>query len=96
MIPGFRTPHSRFKLSIIVNESSFCSITRNTLLARLLQSPDLLIWDEVQTRHKYCFEAVNRSLNDICGVADEVLFGNIAIVVGSDFAQIIPIVRRGN
>ena len=47
-------------------------------------------------QHKYCFEAVNRTLNDICHASDNDLFGNIPIVFGGDFAQILPVVPRGN
>ena len=47
-------------------------------------------------QHKYYFEAVNRTLNDICSTSDDCLFGNIPIVLGGDFAQILPVVRRGN
>ncbi|CUS06900.1 unnamed protein product, partial [Tuber aestivum] len=35
-------------------------------------------------------------LNDICGVGENCLFGNILIVLGGDFAQILPVVRKGN
>ena len=53
-------------------------------------------------QHRYCFEAVSRTLNDICMLDDNddsdprVLFGNIPILLGGDFAQILPVVRRGN
>ena len=47
-------------------------------------------------QHRHCFEAVNRTLNDICGTADDCLFGNIPSILGGDFAQILPVVRRGN
>ena len=48
-------------------------------------------------QHKYCFEAVNRTLNDICEITDSAgYFGNIPIVLGEDFASILPVVPRGN
>ena len=47
-------------------------------------------------QYKYCFEAVNRTLNDICHASDNDLYGNIPIVFGGDFAQILPVVPRGN
>ena len=47
-------------------------------------------------QHKYCFEAVNRTLNDICHASNNNLFGYIPIVFGGDFAQILPVVPRGN
>ena len=47
-------------------------------------------------QYKYCSEAVNRTLNDICGTDDTALFGNIPIILGGDFAQILPVIRKGN
>ena len=53
----------------------------------------LLIWDEVPMQHRFCFEAVDRMLQDIR--SDNRLFGGLPIVMGGDFAQILPVVRRG-
>ena len=48
-------------------------------------------------QHRYCFAAVSRTLNDLCNVSDEAcIFGNIPILLGGDYAQIAPVVRRGN
>ena len=47
-------------------------------------------------QHKYCFEAVSRSLNDLRGTSHDSLFGNIPILLGGDVAQILPVVCRGN
>lgn len=47
-------------------------------------------------QHRYCFEVVNRTLNDILGVSDNCLFDNIPIVLGGDFGQILPVISRGN
>ena len=47
-------------------------------------------------QHRFDFEAVSRTLNDICGVNDNNLFGKIPILLGGDFAQTLPLVKRGN
>jgi len=48
-------------------------------------------------QHQYCFEAVNRTLNDICTTSiEEDLFGNIPIILGGDFPQIALVVRHEN
>ncbi|KAH0606715.1 uncharacterized protein H6S33_003549 [Morchella sextelata] len=96
LLPGGRTSHSRFKIPIAIHEGSTCDIKRGSLLAGLIQKTALIIWDEVPMQNKYCFEAVSRTLNDICSVGDDCLFGNIPIVLGGDFAQILPVVQRGN
>ena len=46
-------------------------------------------------QHKACFEAVNRTLNDVCNTGGQRLFGGIPTVLGGDFAQILPVIRRG-
>jgi len=43
-------------------------------------------------QHRYCFEAVNRTWNDICSTSDNALFGNIPILLGGDFAHIAPVI----
>ena len=96
LLPGGRTSHSRFKIPLAITESSTCNISHKTQLGELLTKTDLIIWDEVPMQHKYCFEAVSRTLNDLCGTGPDSLFGNIPILLGSDFAQILPVVRRGN
>jgi len=47
-------------------------------------------------QHKYCFEAVNRTLNDIRNTSDNAVFGNSPIIIGGDFVQILPVVPGGN
>ena len=48
-------------------------------------------------QHKYCFKVVNRSLNDIYGIADhQGYFGKIPTILGDDLAQILPVVPRAN
>jgi len=45
--------------------------------------------------NKACFEAVNRTLNDICNTNNQRVFGGIPVVLGGDFAQILPVILRG-
>ncbi|KAG1179849.1 hypothetical protein G6F70_002138 [Rhizopus microsporus] len=48
-------------------------------------------------QHKYCFEAVHRTFQDICDDPYELcMFGGKPVVLGGDFAQIPPVIRRGN
>ena len=97
LLPGGRTAHSRFHIPLAVTDTSICNIAGGTYLAKLIKQTSLIIWDKVPMQHKYCFEAVNRTLNDICEIADSAgYFGNIPIVLGGDFAQILPVVPKGN
>lgn len=97
LLPGGHTAHSCFAIPLDVSEASTCNIGKNTQLAEHLRQTSLIIWDEVPMQHRYCFTAVSTILNDICNVTDEgYIFGNIPILLGGDFAQIAPVVRRGN
>jgi len=95
LLPGGRTAHSRFKIPLSNDINAVCNITPNSNLGQLIQKTALIIWDEVPMQHKACFEAVNRTLNDICNCGEQRIFGGIPIVLGGDFAQILPVIRRG-
>ena len=45
-------------------------------------------------QNRYCFEAVDRMLQDIRDCARP--FGGIPVILGGDFAQILPVVPRGS
>jgi len=94
LLPGGRTAHSRFKIPLSIGLNSGYNISSNSPLAHLIRKTSLIIWAEVPMQYKSCFEAVNWTLNDICHVSDSSLFGKIPTVLGGDFAQILPVVRR--
>lgn len=96
LLPNRRTSHSQFKIPIKLHESSVSSITKQSALAQLLRETDLIIWDEVPMQHKYCFEVVHRLLVDLRSVTDDVLFGGVPVILGGDFAQILPVVPHGS
>jgi ATP-dependent DNA helicase PIF1 len=47
-------------------------------------------------QHKYCFEVVHRLLVDLRSIIDDILFGGVPVILGGDFAQILPVVPRGS
>ncbi|XP_057764030.1 uncharacterized protein LOC131008561 [Salvia miltiorrhiza] len=100
LLPGGRTAHSRFKIPISINEDSMCNIKPGSPLAELILMAKLIIWDEAPMVHKYCFEALDRSIRDIMRVRDEsrldVPFGGKTVVLGGDFRQILPVIPKGN
>ena len=73
-----RTSHSRFRIPIDIQPESVCTVPAQSALAELLRSTSLIIWDEVSSQHRHCFEAVDRTLKDLCK-SDE-WFGGIPIV----------------
>lgn len=96
LLPNGRTSHSTFKIPIDLHESSVSHIRKQTQAGQILKETDLIIWDEVPMQHKYCFEVVHRLLVDLRSVTDDVLFGGVPVILGGDFAQILPVVPKGS
>ncbi|XP_057247045.1 uncharacterized protein LOC130589639 [Beta vulgaris subsp. vulgaris] len=101
LLPRGRTTHSRFGIPLNVNENStFVGIRPGSELAALLIKTKLIIWDEAPMMHKYCFEALDRSLRDIMRSVDRDNlhrpFGGKVIVLGGDLRQILPVVPKGS
>ena len=98
LLPGGRTPHSRFKFPLDIRENSMCSIKKNTHIAELIQQTSLIVWDEAPVNHKYLFEALDRSLRDILSEnrpnAQDKQFGGITVALGGDFRQTLPVVQN--
>jgi hypothetical protein len=93
ILPGGRTAHSRFKIPINIHDDSMCSFSKQSGTAELLRRASLIIWDEVAMTKRQAVEALDRSLQDITGVGSP--FGGKVIVLGGDFRQVLPVVRRG-
>lgn len=100
LLPGGRTAHSRFKIPISIHENSTCSLKQGRAHAKLLIRAKLIIWDEAPMMHKWCFEALDRSLRDILQLSQpyypNLPFGGKVVVLGGDFRQILPVVPRGS
>lgn len=69
------------------------------MLADLIKSTSLIIWDEALMTHRRCFEALDRTLRDIFAEDDpsaaSLPFGGMVVVLGGDFRQILPVVEGG-
>ncbi|XP_061370705.1 uncharacterized protein LOC133313356 [Gastrolobium bilobum] len=95
LLPGGRTTHSRFRIPIQITEDSTCNIKQNSTLAELLSKTKLIIWDEAPMVHKFCFEALDRTLRDVLSCVD-MPFGGKVVVLGGDFRQILPVIPNGS
>lgn len=99
LLHGGRTAHSRFHIPLIVTEESTCDIKQGSHLAELLKKTSLILWDEAPMANRICFEALDRSLRDILRSKGEdnstKPFGGMTVVLGGDFRQILPVVRKG-
>jgi hypothetical protein len=93
LLPGGTTSHFRFKIPLQISADSSCYIKKKGHLADLIRKTTLIIWDEVPMQNKFCFEAVDKTLQDI--FSNESLFGGLPIIFGGDFAQIPPVIEKG-
>ncbi|XP_057456739.1 uncharacterized protein LOC130747739 isoform X2 [Lotus japonicus] len=98
LMPGGRTAHSKFAIPVPTSENSTCNIHQGSELAGLLKVAKLIIWDEAPMSHKFCFEALDKSLRDIMNCSNNVNapFAGKVIVFGGDFRQILPVIPKGN
>ncbi|KAL7082755.1 hypothetical protein ACP275_14G121300 [Erythranthe tilingii] len=60
----------------------------------LLIEAKLIIWDEASMMHRFCFEALDRTMRSILN--SEKPFGGKVIVLGGDFRQILPVVLKAS
>ena len=88
LLVGGRTSHSRFKIPLNIFEDSVCEIKAQTPLADLFRMTKLIIWDEAPAQHRYCFEAVDRTLKDI--LQNDHCFGGITVVFAGN-GPLLPI-----
>ncbi|GJU62460.1 ATP-dependent DNA helicase PIF1-like protein [Tanacetum coccineum] len=100
LMSGGRTTHSRFHIPINIDETSTCSICPQSDLGALLKKCKLIIWDEAPMTNKLCFEALDRTLRDVLRRTRydtcETPFGNIKMVFGGDFRQVLPVIPKGS
>ena len=94
LMAGGRTAHSRFKIPVKIKENSMCAIDKQSHTADLLRKTKLIVWDECPMMRRECFEAVDRTLRDIC--SNDFPFGGIVTVCLGDFRQLLPVVKRGS
>ena len=94
LLDGGRTSHSRFHIPINIDETSRCKIKRNDFLHRTLELTDIIIWDEAPMQHRFCIDAVDRTLCEILGC--DLPFGGINVLFGGDFRQTLPVIPKGS
>ena len=92
-LPGGWTAHSMFELPMDdkLTPLCVCNINTQTQRADLIRNANLIIWDELPMTHRYCVEALDRSLRDI--TRQNKLFGGKTILFSGDWRQIGPISR---
>src|SRR6266567_6709356 len=95
LLPGGQTAHSAFKIPIdTLDVDSICSIPKESLRAELIRSAKAIIFDECLMTHRHCFEALDRTFQDLRNCPK--CFGGLTMVFGGDFQQIIPVIPGGS
>ncbi|XP_026459439.1 uncharacterized protein LOC113360107 [Papaver somniferum] len=87
------TAHSTFKIPLNPQEDSKCDVKYELMEGELFRNTKLIIWDEVAMQHRFCIEAVDRTLRDVR--KNTKAFGGITVVLGGDFKQTLPVVQKG-
>ncbi|CAH1439265.1 unnamed protein product [Lactuca virosa] len=86
LLPGGRIAHSWFIIPLNLTEDYVCKIPPDSELGRLVRKSSLIIWDEAPMVHKHAFEALDRSLKDVCrfdkSSNSNIPFGGKVIVFG--------------
>jgi len=93
-----RTAHSsKFAIPVPTLQNSTCNVLQGSELAELLKVTKLIIWDEAPMAHKFCFEALDKSLRDLMSSSNngDSPYGGKVVVFGGDFRQIHPVIPRG-
>ena len=94
LLPKGRTAHSRFRIPLSIDKFSTCHIKKGTQLCALIEKTSIILWDEAPMTNKYCFEALDKTLQDLKNKNEP--FGGMTIVLGGDFRQILPIITNGS
>lgn len=94
LLTGGRTVHSRFRLPLQLDETTMCNISKQSNLAALIRESKIIIWDEAPMCHRYAFEAINRTLQDIMG--NSMLFGGKTMLLSGDFRQILHVIPKAS
>ena len=76
-----------------MHDTSICNVSIQSTLDQNLHEVQLISLDEACAGHCFMFEAIDKSLRDICNIDSPK--GGIVVVYGDDFCQIWPIVVRG-
>ncbi|XP_058810194.1 ATP-dependent DNA helicase pif1-like [Phymastichus coffea] len=94
LLKNGKTVHTTFKMPLSITETTVCNIKPNSKEGEIMRNAKVIIWDEISMTSKMAFEAVDRSLRDICN--NDLPFGGKIIIASGDFRQILPVVRHGS
>jgi hypothetical protein len=94
LLLGGNTAHLQFEIPIDLLECSTCSIIEQSKLGKLIETVEMIIWDEAPMTHRFAFEALDQTLHDLRNSQEPM--GGITTVLCGDFHQILPIIPKGS
>ena len=94
LLTNGNTAHSYFRIPLNAVQGTTCNIAFNSRRAEEIRSAALILFDEAPMASKYTIEAIDLTLQDIfqCGRP----FGGLAVLLGGDFRQTLPVVPNGS
>nr|XP_047141267.1 uncharacterized protein LOC101235929 [Hydra vulgaris] len=87
------TLYGLFKLPVPILENSTCNETLNYIHGDFLRQVSLFLLDKASMIPKHALSAIDKLLQEICN--NNFPFGGKVILMGGDFRQILPVVKRG-
>jgi PIF1-like helicase len=94
LLPFGNTYHSTFGLGPNFTSETVSSITIKSRAGKALAQTKIIVWDECTMTPHYALDVIDRLIRDLTN--DKRPFGGKIILLGGDFRQTLPIVRRGN
>ncbi|CAO4373342.1 unnamed protein product [Caenorhabditis nigoni] len=92
LLPDGRTIASFFKMDI-KNDCRASLLKLNSKEAALLRKIKVFIVDEASMIAKNALETMDKVLRDV--MENDIPFGGKVIILGGDFRQVLPVIRRG-
>ena len=97
-MPGGSTAHSMFVIPIDLGDGTgVWNVSNSSQRGELIRAADLIVFDEAPMAHRYIFEILNRSIQDLMGThlgPNLLPFGGKIFLCSGDFRQIAPVVEK--
>ncbi|CUS13252.1 unnamed protein product [Tuber aestivum] len=94
LLPYGRTAHFQFGIPVPITADGISFLRKGTQAENLLNSAKLIVGDESPCQHRYCFQCVDRLLQDFR--SSNKFFGGITILFAGDFRQTLPVIPRAS
>lgn len=89
------TVHKAFKLPLTLTESTVAGWSVHHSKSQKIKNASIIVWDEAPMSPKLSLQAIDRYLRDLMAEPNKVMGGKV-VVMGGDFRQVLPVVRRGH